>query len=161
MHPTKAGGSAVRWGTTGTERQTGYLKKASELLAQLPTRTQMDELLAKAVKHLEQMSEQAGKRKRGIFLCPASGCPDWSAGHSMDQSAVGAWRTIADWAGAVGGVVQLGHALRHRQGPAPVKDATTTHHQNNKALRKERKENRPRPRKEDDHEEEQTWQQSM
>ena len=44
-----------------TERQTGYLKKVNELLAQLPTRTQMDELL-KVVKHLEQMSEQAGKQ---------------------------------------------------------------------------------------------------
>lgn len=49
-----------------TERQTGYLKKVSELLAQLPTRTQMDELL-KAVKHLEQMSEQAGKRNEKRF----------------------------------------------------------------------------------------------
>lgn len=58
-----------------TERQTGYLKKVSELLAQLPTRTQMDELL-KAVKHLEQMSEQAGKRNEKRFLCPASDCPD-------------------------------------------------------------------------------------
>ena len=69
-HPTK-----VEWEdlqsdlcTLGyhTERQTGYLKKSSELLAQLPTRTQMDELL-KAVKHLEQMSEQAGKRNEKRF----------------------------------------------------------------------------------------------
>ena len=51
------------------ERQTGYLKKVSELLAQLPTRTQMDELL-KAVKHLEQMSEQAGKRNEKRFSLP-------------------------------------------------------------------------------------------
>lgn len=49
-----------------TERQTGYLKRSSELLAQFPTRTQMDELL-KAVKHLEQMSEQAGKRNEKRF----------------------------------------------------------------------------------------------
>ena len=49
-----------------TERQTGYLKKVSELLAQLPTQTQMDELL-KAVRHLEQMSEQAGKRNEKCF----------------------------------------------------------------------------------------------
>ena len=52
-----------------TERQTGYLKKVSELLAQLPTQTQMDELL-KAVKHLEQMSEQAGKRNEKRFSLP-------------------------------------------------------------------------------------------
>ena len=63
-----------------TERQTGYLKKINELLAQLPTRTQMDELL-KVVKHLEQMSEQAGKRNekrfslRGIRL-PRLSLPD-------------------------------------------------------------------------------------
>ena len=52
-----------------TERQTGYLKKVNELLAQLPTRTQMDELL-KAVKHLEKMSEQAGKRNEKRFSLP-------------------------------------------------------------------------------------------
>ena len=46
----------------------GSEKKLSmdELLAQLPTRTQMDELL-KVVKHLEKMSEQAGKRNEKCF----------------------------------------------------------------------------------------------
>ena len=48
--------------THHAERQTVYLKKVSELLAQLPTKAQMDELL-KVVKHLEQMAEQAGKQK--------------------------------------------------------------------------------------------------
>lgn len=48
------------------ERQTGNLKKINELLFKLPTRTQMDELL-KAVKHLEQISEQAGKRNEKLF----------------------------------------------------------------------------------------------
>ena len=57
-----------------TERQTGYLKKVNELLAQLPTRTQMDELL-KAVKHLEQMSEQAGKRNEKCFSLPITRLP--------------------------------------------------------------------------------------
>ena len=57
-----------------TERQTGYLKKISELLAQLPTRTQMDELL-KAVKHLEQMSEQDGKQKEKHFSLPGIRLP--------------------------------------------------------------------------------------
>ena len=57
-----------------TERQTGYLKKINELLAQLPTRTQMDELL-KAVKHLEQMSEQAGKRNEKHFSLPGIRLP--------------------------------------------------------------------------------------
>ena len=57
-----------------TERQTGYLKKVSELLTQFPTRTQMDELL-KAVKHLEQMSEQAGKRNEKRFSLPSIRLP--------------------------------------------------------------------------------------
>lgn len=89
VHPTKAEWEDLQSElcTLGyhTERQTGYLKKVSELLAQLPTRTQMDELL-KAVKHLEQMSEQAGKRNEKHFLCPASDYPDcgyrtWMAPH--------------------------------------------------------------------------------
>ena len=53
-----------------TERQTGYLKKSSELLAQLPTGPQMEELL-KAVKHLEQRNEQAGKRNEKRFSLPS------------------------------------------------------------------------------------------
>lgn len=60
--------------TRHAERQTLYLKKVSELLTQLPTRTQMDELL-KAVKHLEQMSEQAGKQKEKRFSLPRISLP--------------------------------------------------------------------------------------
>ena len=52
-----------------TERQTGYLKKINELLVQFPTRMQMEELL-KAVKHLERMNEQAGKRNEKRFSRP-------------------------------------------------------------------------------------------
>ena len=44
-----------------TERQTGYLKKGNELL--------------KAVKHLEQMSEQAGKRNEKRFSLPGIRLP--------------------------------------------------------------------------------------
>ena len=73
VHPTKAEWEDLLSDlyTLGyhTEKQTGYLKKVSELLAQLPTRTQMDELL-KAVKHLEQMNEQAGKRNEKRFSLP-------------------------------------------------------------------------------------------
>ena len=73
VHPTKAEWEELLSSlyTLGdhTERQTGYLKKISELLAQLPTRTQMEELL-KAVKHLEKMSEQAGKRNEKRFSLP-------------------------------------------------------------------------------------------
>ena len=78
VHPTKAEWENLLSDlcTLGyrTERQTGYLKKVSELLAQLPTRTQMDELL-KAVKHLEQMSEQAGKRNEKHFSLPGIRLP--------------------------------------------------------------------------------------
>ena len=54
-----------------TELQTNLLKKVSELMTQLPTQTQtqMDALL-KAVKHLEQMREQAGKPKEKRFSLP-------------------------------------------------------------------------------------------
>ena len=73
VHPTKAEWEDLQSSlcTLGyhSERQTGYLKKINELLAQLPTRTQMDELL-KAGKHLEQMSEQAGKRNEKRFSLP-------------------------------------------------------------------------------------------
>ncbi len=63
-----------------TERQTGYLKKINELLAQLPTRTQMEELL-KVVKHLEQMNEQAGKRNEKHFSLPSIRLPRLSLPH--------------------------------------------------------------------------------
>ena len=78
VHPTKAEWEDLQSDlyTLGyhTERQTGYLKKVSELLAQLPTQTQMDELL-KAVKHLEQMSEQAGRRNEKRFSLPITRLP--------------------------------------------------------------------------------------
>ena len=78
VHPTKAEWEDLQSDlyTLGyhTEKQTGYLKKVSELLVQLPTQTQMDELL-KAVKHLEQMNEQAGKRNEKRFSLPSIRLP--------------------------------------------------------------------------------------
>ena len=78
VHPTKAEWEDLQSDLYTleyhTERQTGYLEKVSELLAQFPTRTQMDELL-KAVKHLEQMSEQAGKQKERHFSLPSIRLP--------------------------------------------------------------------------------------
>lgn len=56
------------------DQQTNLLKKVSELMTQLPPRTQMDELL-KAVKHLEQMAEQAGKPKEKRFSLPSISLP--------------------------------------------------------------------------------------
>ena len=47
-------------------RQTDMLERISWQMSQLPTRTQLDDLL-KAVRHLEQMTEQAGKPKENSF----------------------------------------------------------------------------------------------
>ena len=78
VHPTKAEWEDLLSDlcTLGyhAERQTAYLKKASELLSQLPTRTQLDDLL-KAVRHLEQMSELAGKRNEKRFSLPGIRLP--------------------------------------------------------------------------------------
>ena len=48
------------------DRQTDMLERISRQMSQLPTRTQLDDLL-KAVRHLEQMTEQAGKPKENSF----------------------------------------------------------------------------------------------
>ena len=48
------------------DRQTDLLKSISRQMSQLPTRTQLDDLL-KAVRYLEQMTEQAGKPKESSF----------------------------------------------------------------------------------------------
>lgn len=48
------------------DRQTDLLERVSRQMSQLPTRTQLDDLL-KAVRHLEQMTEQAGKPKENSF----------------------------------------------------------------------------------------------
>ena len=65
VHPTKAEWEELLSSLYAlgdhTERQTGYLKKVNELLAQLPTRTQMDELL-KAVKRNEKRFSLPGIR---------------------------------------------------------------------------------------------------
>lgn len=47
-------------------RQTDLLERISRQMSQLPTRTQLDDLL-KTVRHLEQMTEQAGKPKENSF----------------------------------------------------------------------------------------------
>ena len=57
-----------------TDQQADLLESVSRQMSQLPTRTQMDELL-KAVKHLEQMSEQAGKRNEKHFSLPVIRLP--------------------------------------------------------------------------------------
>ena len=56
------------------DRQTDLLERISRQMSQLPTRTQMDELL-KTVKRLEQMSEQDGKRNEKRFSLPGIRLP--------------------------------------------------------------------------------------
>lgn len=48
------------------DRQTDLLERISRQMSRLPTRTQLDDLL-KTVRHLEQMTEQAGKPKENSF----------------------------------------------------------------------------------------------
>ena len=48
------------------DRQTALLESVSRQMSQLPTRTRLDDLL-KMVRHLEQMTEQAGKPKENSF----------------------------------------------------------------------------------------------
>lgn len=48
------------------DRQTDLLESVSRQMSQLSTRTQLDDLL-KTVRHLEQMTEQAGKPKENSF----------------------------------------------------------------------------------------------
>lgn len=47
-------------------RQTDLLESISRQMSRLPSQTQLDDLL-KAVRHLEQMTEQAGKPKENSF----------------------------------------------------------------------------------------------
>lgn len=48
------------------DRQTDLLESVNRQMSQLPTRTQLDDLL-KMVRHLEQMTEQDGKPKENSF----------------------------------------------------------------------------------------------
>ena len=56
------------------DRQTDLLESVSRQMSQLPMRTQLDDLL-KAVRHLEQMTEQAGKPKERRFSLPSIRLP--------------------------------------------------------------------------------------
>lgn len=56
------------------DQQTDLLESVSRQMSQLPTRTQLDDLL-KTVRHLEQMTEQAGKRNEKHFSLPGIRLP--------------------------------------------------------------------------------------
>ena len=59
------------------DRQTDLLESISRQMSQLPTRTQLDDLL-KTVRHLEQMTEQAGKRNEKYSSKWIDWLPDFS-----------------------------------------------------------------------------------
>ena len=56
------------------DRQTDLLESISRQMSRLPTRTQLDDLL-KTVRHLEQMTEQDGKRNEKRFSLPGIRLP--------------------------------------------------------------------------------------
>ena len=137
-----------------TERQTGYLKKVNELLAQLPTRTQMDELL-KAVKHLEQMSEQAGKRNEKRFSLPGIRLPRLRLPHLDGPT----WAVLLMGTAAL---LLLWWVLGTVWSSLSLMDSTTMRpHTDRKTLRKKQQKKIAQGHAQDDHEEEQTWQQTM
>ena len=123
------------------DRQTDLLESVSRQMSQLPTRTQLDDLL-KAVRHLEQMTEQAGT---------ASATRQYSG---IDLSVKGGGSTAS-------ALVGLGHRLEQLQPAAPV--MPVQHHTDRKVLQKEREKKIALGHKADDHEDEVSydWQQTM
>ena len=163
-HESGVGGTAEQPLHTGVpHRETDWLSKEDQRIAGAASDPDADGRTAESGE-ASGANERTGweAEREALFSAQHQAAQTESAGHSMDQSAVGTGGPGADWAGAVGGVVQLGHALERGQGPAPVMDATTTHyHADSKALRKERQKKIALGHKEDDHEEEPTWQQTM
>ena len=163
-HESGVGGTAEQpLHTGGPHRETDWLSEEGQRTAGAAPDPDTDGRTAESGE-ASGADERTGweAEREAFFSAQHQTAQTESAGHSMDQSAVGTGDPGADWAGAVGGVVQLGHALERGQGPAPVKDATTTHyHTDSKALRKERQKKIAQGHAEDDHEEEQTWQQTM
>lgn len=91
--------------------QTEYLHRISEKPTTYPTQAQMDELL-KVAKHLEQMTEQAGKPKEKRFSMPKFRLPrlhltlpewDWptavtvAMGLAMAALLLVWWKSGGDW----------------------------------------------------------------
>ena len=163
-YESRVGGSAERpLHTGGPRRETDWLSQESQRTAGAAPAPDADGRTAESGE-ASGADERTGweTEREAFFSARHQAAQTESAGHSMDQPAAGTGGPGADWAGAVGGVVQLGHTLERGQGPAPVMDATTTHyHADSKALRKERQKKIALGHKEDDHEEEQTWQQTM
>lgn len=141
-----------------TERQTGYLKKVSELLAQLPT-PDTDGQTAEGGEASGADERTGWEAEREAFF---------SARHQTAQTAATApgWPHMggpADGDGSVASaVVGLGYRLEQSQSDAPVMDSTTMRpHTDRKTIRKKQQKKIAQGHAQDDHEEEQTWQQTM
>ena len=163
-HKSGVGRSAERSLHTGApHRETDRLSQESQRIAGAAPDPDADGRAAESGEASGADERTGWEAEREVFFSAQhQAAQTESAGHSMDQLAAGTGGPGADWAGAVGGVVQLGHTLERGQGPAPMKDATTTrYHADSKALRKERQKKIALGHKEDDHEEEPTWQQTM
>ena len=117
----------------------------------------MEELL-KAVKHLEQMSEQAGKRNEKRFSLPNIRRPRLRLLHLDGPTwavlLMGTAALLLLWWG-------LGTVWSSLSLLSLVMDSTTMHpHTDKKTLRKKQQKKIAQGHAEDDHEEEQTWQQT-
>ena len=158
------GGTAEQPLYTGVpHRETDWLSEADQRTAGAAPDTDADGRTAESGE-ASGADERTGweAEREAFFSVRHQAAQTESAGHSMDQSAVGTGGPGADWAGAVGGMVQLGHALERDQAADPIKDATTMHqHADRKTLRREQQIKIALGHKEDDQEEEQTWQQTM
>lgn len=104
----------------------------------------------------DQPTAQTGwEGERAVFLAP-------SAPAAPSAPVPGPDAHPADFAGALGGVVQLGHALERTQDTSHVRDAASMPiHMDKKAQQKLREKRIALGHKADDHEEQQTWNQSM
>ena len=137
-------------------RQTDMLERISRQMSQLPTRTQLDDLL-KAVRHLEQMTEQAGKPKENSFSLHRIRLPRLHLPHVSIPALIS-----ADGGGSTASaLVGLGHRLEQLRPADPVIPAR--HYTDRKVLQKEREKKIALGHKADDHEDEVSydWQQTM
>ena len=121
------------------DRQTDLLERISRQMSQLPTRTQLDDLL-KAVRHLEQMTEQAGKPKENSFPLHRIRLPRLHLPHVSIPALI---------------------SLLQLQPAVPV--MPVQHYTDRKVLQKEREKKIALGHKADDHEDEVSydWQQTM
>ena len=138
------------------DRQTDMLESVSRQMSQLPTRTQLDDLL-KRVRHLEQMTGLAGKPKENSFSLHRIRLPRLHLPHvsipALISLLMAAAALLLLWWG-------LGTAWNSS---SLLNLIPARHHTDRKVLRKEREKKIALGHKADDHEDEVSydWQQTM